>query len=636
MNNSGAWIGIDLGTYNSVAAVSLGGEPVLLRSKEGQTDQGICFPSFVEFDEAGELLRVGEYARKSLDVYPERVVWGVKRMIGKSYEQAKKSGDLERFQYKVVEGRDGSCRIVVGKNKKEYGPTEISSFVLKKIKADAEADFNPLNTIVTEATITVPAFFGPFQRAETEQAAKLAGFEAVHLIPEPTAAALAYKLKIEKQDQFLIVTDIGAGTFDVTIALMFLDKDGVLQTTERSHGGNTALGGLDIDDALFQFAVRTFGLKDVARDPHGKARLRGELERAKIELSEKEETRVTFDVDGRKVDLALTRQNVESAVGEVIDRCVGPIDVALREASLDPNGVSHVLLVGGPTKMPIYRQMLSHKFRGNRQIVADIAAISASGFPVDPMEAVARGAVLGTFGGITPHAYGVVLNESYYELIPRRSRYPCSNSASTMVPGRKRSMALQLIQKELDPSNFQEVYSLLGVFQFDYRPEPDDSHVEISASYSDNGVLDLKIVQPSSMVELPLYGVSKLAGKRITKPSSPLPIGTPKPIGGMPAGVPAGAPPPRQWSQADLEAAVRAATRTKAIAKARLERATPADQQSMQKILASVSEWVGNTWADANTRTPQVRNLNRALINLMFSSRLLSPEELRELEKGGD
>jgi hypothetical protein len=187
-----------------------------------------------------------------------------------------------------------------------------------------------------------------------------------------------------------------------------------------------------------------------------------------------------------------------------------------------------------------------------------------------------------------------------------------------------------------DP-NFQEVYSLLGVFQFDYRPEHDDSHVEISASYSDNGVLDLKIVQPSSMVELSLYGVSKLAGKRITKPSSPLPIGTPKPMpGGMPAGVPAGAPPPRQWSQSDLEAAVRAANRTQAIAKARLERATPADRQSMQKILASVSEWVGSTWADANTRTPQVRNLNRALINLMFSSRLLSPEELRELEKSGN
>jgi hypothetical protein len=253
------------------------------------------------------------------------------------------------------------------------------------------------------------------------------------------------------------------------------------------------------------------------------------------------------------------------------------------------------------------------------------------------MEAVARGSVLGTFGGITPHAYGVVVNDSYYELLPRRSRYPCSNSSSMMVPGRRRSMALQLIQQELDPANLQEVYSLLGIFQFDYSPEQDDSNVQISASYSDNGVLDLKIVQPSSMIELPLYGVSKLAGKRINKPSGQLPIGTPKFTGGSaPVGGSSLPSPPQQWTQRDLEAAVRKANGLRTLAAARLGKAMPADQQSLQKILASMSEWIGNNWADPGVRAPQIRNLNTALINLLVSSRLLSPEEFRELQKGGD
>lgn len=632
-------IGIDLGTYNSACSVSLGDEVILLRSREGNTEQGVCFPSFVQFDEDGELLRVGEYARRDQDVHPSRVVWGVKRMIGKSFRQVKKSGDLKRFPYKVIEGRDGSCRIVVGG--REYSPTEISTFVLKKIKEDSEADFNPLNATVTAATITVPAYFSPFQRAETEQAARLAGFEKVHLIPEPTSAALAYKLKVEAENQFILVIDMGAGTLDVTAALMHLDDDGTLQTAERGHGGDTSLGGLDIDDAIVEHIVRREKLKHVVRDSHGKARLRAELERAKIELSTTTDTTVGFAFGGGDVDFRVSRKDIETAVAPVLQRTLGPIEIALKEAGLTEKEISHVLLVGGPTKMPEFRSLIAQRFAANPKVVREIQAIDQDGFPVDPMEAVAHGAVLGMFGGITPHAYGVILESNYFELVPRRTRYPCSNSASWGLSSRKRSMVLQLIQKEVDPKKYNEVYMLLGMFQFDYQPEQDNSHVQIEAEYTENGVLNLQIVQPSSMVTLPLYNVSKLTGKRITKPSTPLQISEPTyhmpPPPGGPGGGPGGtAPPPppsAEWTHKDLDAAIRSGNALRSLAEARLQDASAADRQSIEELIGQLGEWIGNTWADINKRTPQVRNLNRALLICLQSAKLISPEELRELQR---
>lgn len=634
-SSAGASIGIDLGTYNSVATVSLGGVPILLRSREGQTDQGVCFPSFVEFDADGTVKRVGADARQSLSVNPEFVVWGVKRLIGKSYDEVKKSGDLDRFQYRVGKGRDGSCRIIVGN--KEYSPTEVSSFVLQKIKEDAEADFNQINAPVTEASVTVPAFFSPFQRAETERAARLAGFEVVRLIPEPTAAALAYKLQMAQETEIIVVTDIGAGTFDVTIALMYQDKNGLIQTAEKSHGGNTALGGLDIDDALFKYVVSRFGVKDVVRDSHGQARLRAELEQAKITLSDAQRTTVAFDVGQRKVEFELTRQDVETATEPVIRRCEGPIDVALREAGLATGDVAHVLLIGGPTKMPIYQHVLAQKFYDNPQVARDLAAIEHDGFPVNPMEAVGLGAVLGSFGGITPHSYGVVLDGNYFELIPRRTRYPCTNTASTPVSGRKRSMSLQLLQQEVDPANFQEVFSLLGVFQFDYRPE-EDGYAEVEAVYTENGLLNLKIVQPSSRIELPLYGVSKLEGRRVARPRTPLPTGTPTYTGGeggIPGAVPS-EPPPAKWTQQDLQTAIRAANRLRGIALARMAEAAPEDRRNLEQLLSALDEQIGNVSEDVSTRTPQLRNLNRALVISLLAGHLISPAEARELLKEAD
>jgi molecular chaperone DnaK len=167
-------VGIDLGTYNSAAATAVGNRPVMLRAREGATDQGTCFPSVVEFDEEGQMFQVGELARRSMPVYPERVVCGVKRLIGKAFDRASEAGDTNRFGYQTCRGPDGSCQIHVGRQ--VYSPTDITTLILRKIKRDAEADFNPIGREIQEAVITVPAYFDPFQKSETERAALAAGF----------------------------------------------------------------------------------------------------------------------------------------------------------------------------------------------------------------------------------------------------------------------------------------------------------------------------------------------------------------------------------------------------------------------------------------------------------------------------
>ena len=252
-------LGIDLGTYNSAAAATIGNRPVMLRAREGATDQGLCFPSVVEFDEDGNVVQVGELARRSMPVRPERVVCGVKRLIGKAYDRASETGDTSRFGYQTCRGPDGSCQIQIGR--KIYSPTDITALILQKIKQDAEADFNPVGREIQEAVITVPAYFDPFQKSETERAALAAGFERVHLMPEPTAAASAYRLEVAQENQYIVVIDLGAGTLDVTVALLFLDDNGHLQTEEKGHGGDTALGGLDMDDAIIQHVVKQHRLR---------------------------------------------------------------------------------------------------------------------------------------------------------------------------------------------------------------------------------------------------------------------------------------------------------------------------------------------------------------------------------------
>jgi len=625
-----AFIGIDLGTYNSAACTLVGKEPVLLHPEEGATEQGMCFPSVVEFDDNGDFVHAGELARRSLPVYPTTVVWGVKRLIGRSYEAAESTGDVQRYSYQVDRDNDGGCVIRVGR--KVYSPREITAFLLQKIKQDAEAAYNPIGEAVSEAVITVPAYFDPVQKHETEQAALAAGFKRVYLLPEPTAAASAYRLKVEQENQYVVVVDFGAGTLDVTVALLYLDDNGQLQTVEKGHGGDTALGGLDMDDAILESATRRFGLEHVAKDPQARARLRVELENAKIRLSTSDrKTEVAFAWKGGPIKFALSRVDVEEAVGPIIERLCGPIRVALKEADLSVKDISHVLLVGGPTMMPIVRQRIIELFRTNARVVEELEAIDSGGFPIHPMEAVARGAVVGVVGKIAPHGYGVLLEQAYHELLPRKQRYPSRGSFGFAYFGDKRTIDFGLVRQAINPQNYREEYTLLGMFQFDCVPTQGPLQVGMDWVYTDNGVLHFDVSQQGGAT-MPLYDVSRLDGHRIARPERPTPPLSHEAVWHE-AVAPCRPRKPEPWSSAELKQAVRFGQRIVELAQGRANQA-PHDQQ--MKILALCDQlegWLHDEAADCNYRTPHIRDLGRALLNLFYVTRLIDGSELAALRQ---
>jgi len=349
-------IGIDLGTTSSAAAVVIGGRPVIIPSSEGLTPYGKYFPSYVALTKDGQLL-VGEPARRQAVMNPEGTVTGWKRKMGTDYKY-------------VLHGR-------------EFTPQQLSAFLLQKIKRDAEAF---LGEPVKKAVITVPAYFNDNQRQATKDAATIAGLEVVRLINEPTAAALAYGLDKLEQELRILVFDLGGGTLDVTIMEM---GQGVFEV--KATSGDTQLGGRDMDEALLRYVVEEFRKQtgiDLTRDPQAMNRLREAVEKAKIELSSVYETEINLpfiamDSSGPKhLQMTITRAKLEELVRPIVERCRGPIMQALQDAKLRPEDIDKIILIGGPTRMPIVREFLKEVLGKEPER------------GVDPMEAVAIGAAI--------------------------------------------------------------------------------------------------------------------------------------------------------------------------------------------------------------------------------------------------
>jgi molecular chaperone DnaK len=349
-------IGIDLGTTSSAAAVVIGGRPVIIPSSEGLTPYGKYFPSYVAITKDGQLL-VGEPARRQAVMNPEGTVTGWKRKMGTDYKY-------------VLQG-------------KEFTPQQLSAFLLQKIKRDAEAF---LGEPVKKAVITVPAYFNDNQRQATKDAATIAGLEVVRLINEPTAAALAYGLDKLDQELRILVFDLGGGTLDVTIMEM---GQGVFEV--KATSGDTQLGGRDMDEVLTRYVVEEFRKQtgiDLTRDQQAMIRVREAVEKAKIELSSVYETEINlpfiaYDSSGPKhLQMTLTRAKLEELVRPVVERCRGPIMQALQDAKMRPEDIDKIILIGGPTRMPIIREFLKEVLGKEPER------------GVDPMEAVAIGAAI--------------------------------------------------------------------------------------------------------------------------------------------------------------------------------------------------------------------------------------------------
>ncbi len=349
-------IGIDLGTTNSVCSVMLGGEPTVITSAEG----GRLFPSIVAVNPKTDERMVGQVAKRQAVVNPENTVFSIKRFMGRKFSDAEVQQALKLVPYKVTGASNGDVRVWIGE--KEYSPPEISAMVLQKIKADAEAY---LGEEVTQAVITVPAYFNDSQRQATKDAGRIAGLEVLRIINEPTASSLAYGLD-KKADETIAVFDLGGGTFDISI----LDVgDGVFEV--RSTNGDTFLGGDDWDQRLIDWVADEFRKEqgiDLRADRQALQRLREACEKTKVELSTVMETEInlpfiTADASGPKhLQMKLTRAKLEQLTDDLIGRTIGPCKQALADAKLKPSSIDQVILVGGMTRMPAIQQKVADFF----------------------------------------------------------------------------------------------------------------------------------------------------------------------------------------------------------------------------------------------------------------------------------
>ncbi|RLB02985.1 MAG: molecular chaperone DnaK, partial [Deltaproteobacteria bacterium] len=338
-------IGIDLGTTNSVVAIMEGGEPKVLTNAEGSRTT----PSIVAFTESGERL-VGQVAKRQAITNPENTVFAVKRLIGRKYNSEEVQRDIQICPYKIVEGPNGDAYVYVGG--KDCSPAEISAMILQKMKQTAE-DY--LGEKVTDAVITVPAYFNDSQRQATKDAGRIAGLNVLRIINEPTAASLAYGLD-KKKDEKIAVFDLGGGTYDISILEI---GEGVFEV--KSTNGDTHLGGEDFDQRIIDWLADEFKKEygiDLRDDKMALQRLKEAAEKAKMELSSSMETEInlpfiTADASGPKhLNIELTRARLEALVEDLIEKLVPPIRQALKDAGLTPADIDEVVLVGGMTRMP--------------------------------------------------------------------------------------------------------------------------------------------------------------------------------------------------------------------------------------------------------------------------------------------
>jgi len=373
----GKIIGIDLGTTNSVVAVMEGGEPIVISSAEGER----LIPSVVAVNKNHERL-IGRVARNQSVVNPENTIFSIKRFMGRKFTDPEVKKAITRLPYKVTEAPNGDVRVIL--DGKEYSPPEISAMILGKLRADAEAY---LGESVSQAVITVPAYFNDAQRNATKDAGKIAGLEVLRIINEPTASSLAYGLD-KKADELIAVYDLGGGTFDISI----LDVgEGVFQV--RSTSGDTFLGGDDFDHRVIDYIADEFKKEngiDLRQDRQALQRLKEAAEKAKIELSSMMQTEInlpyiTADASGPKhLVMTLTRAKLEQLTADLVERSMGPVRQALKDAEIDRSKINEVVLVGGMTRMPAVQEAVRKLFdkephRGVNpdEVVAVGAAIQA-------------------------------------------------------------------------------------------------------------------------------------------------------------------------------------------------------------------------------------------------------------------
>src|SRR5438876_1331801 len=477
-------IGIDLGTTNSVVAVMEGGEPVVVPNSEG----GRITPSVVAVSKTGERL-VGTVAKRQAVTNSENTVYSVKRLIGRKFEDPEVQRDVKLMSYKIQRAGNGDAEVVMGG--RGYSPAEISAMILQKLKTDAEAY---LGETVTEAVITVPAYFNDSQRQATKDAGKIAGMEVLRIINEPTAASLAYGLD-KKTEEVIAVYDLGGGTFDISILEL---GEGTFQV--KSTNGDTHLGGDDFDQRVIDFLVDEFKREqgiDLKQDRMALQRLKEAAEKAKIELSSAQQTDVnlpfiTADAAGPKhMNITLSRAKLEDLVGDLVEQTLGPVKQALQDAGVSSAQIDEVVLVGGQTRMPLVQEKVRaffgkepHKGVNPDEVVAIGAAIQAG---------VLKGEVRDVLLlDVTPLTLGIeTLGGVSTPLIPRNTTIPTSKSqVFSTAADNQPSVEIHVLQGERAMASDNKS---LGRFILDgILPAPRGvPQVEVTFDLDANGILNV-------------------------------------------------------------------------------------------------------------------------------------------------
>src|ERR1051325_965007 len=475
-------IGIDLGTTNSCVAIMEAGDPLVLTNAEGSR----ITPSVVAFTESGERL-VGQIARRQAITNPENTVFAIKRLIGRRYEDAEVQKAMKVLPYKIVRADNGDAWVEV--RGKKYSPAEISAFILQKMKQTAE---DHLGEKVTEAVITVPAYFNDSQRQATKDAGRIAGLNVLRIINEPTAASLAYGLD-KKKDEKIAVFDLGGGTFDISILEL---GDGVFEV--KATNGDTFLGGEDFDQRIIDYLADEFkkdqGI-DLRKDRMALQRLKEAAEKAKIELSSSMETDInlpfiTADQNGPKhLNIKLTRSKLEALCADLIDRTEGPCRQALKDAGLSASDVNEVILVGGMTRMPAVQERVKkifakepHKGVNPDEVVAVGAAIQA---------AVLKGEVKDVLLlDVTPLSLGIeTLGGVFTKLIERNTTIPTrKGQVFSTAADNQTAVSIRVFQGEREMAADNK---LLGQFDLvGIPPAPRGvPQVEVTCDIDANGIV---------------------------------------------------------------------------------------------------------------------------------------------------